>query len=394
MDPSKLITSNYLVPVFFASTAFVFLNFSLPIYSRSLGAGAFEIGGTYTVFTLTMLLIRPLVGHGLDKFGRRYFFSASFVFYALSMLVFQGVENLFDIYVARFLQGIGASLMWVSARTIVADTSRAVERGMQMGRLTARSVQGSMVGAFYGFTLLSMTADIAVAWHYAFIGYAVCAVIGFILSFRMKEVKPKGVETLSPLVISSDLKKFAVIVFLTGFASALIEPIYLIFLHDKFDLNIMLLAAAFFPAGIVYAILPPYAGRLSDRFGNANLIGLGLILSGLVAILLPWIPSIFLVALCYVGFAVGNALAGPAESALLSEFADAGNLGRLTGYKEAAFGMGAALGPLVGGAIYDYIDVELTFVTTGVMLFVTAFLVKYWLVTSQNPTTSQVPPTT
>ena len=50
----------YLTPVFFGSVAFVFLNFGLPIYAKSLGADAVEIGGMYTAFTLTMLLIRPI----------------------------------------------------------------------------------------------------------------------------------------------------------------------------------------------------------------------------------------------------------------------------------------------------------------------------------------------
>ena len=52
----------YLTPVLLGSTAFVFLNFSLPIYTRSLGADAVTIGGLYTAFTVTMLAFRPLVG--------------------------------------------------------------------------------------------------------------------------------------------------------------------------------------------------------------------------------------------------------------------------------------------------------------------------------------------
>lgn len=52
-----------------------------------------------------------------------------------------------DFYLARLLQGIAASLMWVSARTIVADTNLANERGAGMGRLTTTSVRGIMIGA-------------------------------------------------------------------------------------------------------------------------------------------------------------------------------------------------------------------------------------------------------
>ena len=74
----------YLTPVFLGSVAFVFLNFSLPIYTRGLGADAVAIGGMYTVFTLTMLVFRPVVGWALDRYGRRWFFTLAFLFYALA----------------------------------------------------------------------------------------------------------------------------------------------------------------------------------------------------------------------------------------------------------------------------------------------------------------------
>ena len=52
----------YLLPVLLVSSAFTFLNFGLPVYVRELGASATTIGGMFTVFTVTMLVVRPLVG--------------------------------------------------------------------------------------------------------------------------------------------------------------------------------------------------------------------------------------------------------------------------------------------------------------------------------------------
>jgi MFS family permease len=164
----------YLTPVFLGSVAFVFLNFSLPIYTRGLGADAVEIGGMYTVFTLTMLVFRPVVGWALDRYGRRWFFTFAFLFYAIAMFAFSNAGSLIDFYVARFLQGIGASLMWVAARTIVADLTTDGDRGRKMGRLSSVSVQGSMMGAFYGFTLMSMF-PLPEAWRLA---VGVCRLCG------------------------------------------------------------------------------------------------------------------------------------------------------------------------------------------------------------------------
>ena len=371
----------YLTPVFFGSVAFVFLNFGLPIYAKSLGADAVEIGGMYTAFTLTMLLIRPVVGWALDRYGRRWFFTFAFLFYALAMYTFSGANSLGDFYLARFLQGIGASLMWVSARTIIADLTTTGDRGRQMGRLTSVSVQGGMLGGFYGFTLIGML-PIAEAWQIAFSGYAVAALGGFVISlWRVKETAgptDTAAGDLPPIKLEPLLIRLLLIVTLSNFASALIEPIYLIYLQDKFDLSIWSLAFAFFPAGIVFAILPNYSGRWADRYGRAPLIATGIATAGVVSLLLPWMPEIIWVAVVYTLFAAGWATASPAEDALLGDMTEESNRGRIFGYKEAAAGVGAAFGPLTGGVIYEYLAAELAFAVNGVLLIVTATLVWHW----------------
>jgi MFS family permease len=369
----------YLLPVFLGSAPFVFINFGLPTYARALDANALAIGGMYTAFMFTMLLVRPIVGWALDRYGRKWFFAVAFLFYAGAMLFFSGANTLVDFYVARFLQGIGASFMWVSARTMVADLSTEADRGSEMGRMQALSVRGSMVGAFYGFTLLGLFATPR-AWQLAFLGYAAAAIFGFVASIvRVEETRQVHEHVgLSRLEFRPAFTKLLVIVFLSGFASALIEPIYLIFLQDKFDLPMTVLAMAFFPAGIVFAILPRYAGAWSDRIGRAPVIVVGIIIAAFVSGGLPWLPHIFWVAVMYTLSAVGWAMANPAQDALLGSMTDETNRGRMFGYKEAAASVGAALGPLAGGAIYDYWRPEYAFLTNGAVLIATAGLFWVW----------------
>lgn len=368
---------GYLAPVFLGSTAFVYLNFSLPIYVRAQQVDAVVIGGMYTVFTLTMLVFRPLVGWALDRYGRRPFFAAAFAFYTLAMMAFAGADAVPAFYLARFLQGIGASLMWVSARTIVADGERATQ-GAAMGRLLATSVRGSMVGATWGFTLLGFM-PFAEAWTLAFAGYAVTSAVALGYTLLRFEAPPHEREDRgAPLELSPALRRLLVIVLLGGFSSALVEPIYLIYLKDKFDLSVVALAGAFLPAGLVFALLPRYAGGWSDRYGRWPLLAAGMAMAAVCVTALPWLPTLLLVALCYVLSAAAWATANPAQDALLSELAPAAQRGRLFGWKEAAANLGAAAGPLAGGALYDYAYPAAAFMADGALLALSAALVVCW----------------
>jgi MFS family permease len=63
---------------------------------------------------------------------------------------------------------------------------------------------------------------------------------------------------------------------------------------------------------------------------------------------------------------------------MVSDLATAANRGRVMGAREAAAGIGAAIGPLVGGFIYDHLAHWVAFIANGVLLGCAALLVLLW----------------
>ena len=294
------------------------------------------------------------------------------------MGAFAFADGATGLYMARFLQGLGASFMWVTAQTIAADTSDQNTRGLAMGRLTTNSVRGSMIGAIYGFTLLGFM-PMKEAWSLAFFGYALVSAAAFLWAlFRVPETRVASGQFDVTFELGSVLKQIYFLVFLTGFASALIEPVYLLYLKNKFDLHIIVLAWVFLPAGLVFAVLPAYAGKWSDRFGRGWVIAKGITFAGLVSLALPFWPTVLVVGVSYILFSVGWALASPAIDALVADHAPPAARGRVIGLQETAAGVGAALGPLFGGALYEHVSPESAFVSNGLILLGCAGLAWFW----------------
>ena len=73
--------------VLLASLPFGMLILGLPLIAREMGASALVIGGLLSVYSLIVVAVQPIVGYGLDRFGRRPFLIAGLLGYAVSNAV-------------------------------------------------------------------------------------------------------------------------------------------------------------------------------------------------------------------------------------------------------------------------------------------------------------------
>jgi len=364
-------------PLFCVSFPLVFLSFALPVYAKSLGASALAIGGLFSIFTISLMVIRPLVGIGLDRLGRRIFLITALIIYAVANVLFSFTTQLEGLYLARLVQGMGASFMLITIDTITADLTTPENRATAMGRNLEQQTRGGMFGAFIGFTLIGIL-PVEVAWKFSFIGYALLAFIAAWITTRsVPETRPRNIPTMQGkpwqgVELKPQLIRLMLVVFTAGFASALIQPIYLIYLQDKFTVNMLELAWAFLPAGIVYMVVPSRMGKLSDRFGRSRIMALGMLATGLLYTSFPILPSIVWLVVLYTLSAVGSVMADLAKTAMVGDIAGEEERGRIFGVYQLTTGVGASLGPLVGGWIYDQFGNDIPFFMNGVLLVLSA----------------------
>ena len=109
--------------VLLASLPFGMLIFGLPLIAREMGASALAIGGLLAIYSLIVVAVQPIVGYGLDRFGRRPFLIVGLLGYAFSNAVFGFVTGVGSLYIAQLAQGVGSGLLWLAVSAIVSDLS-------------------------------------------------------------------------------------------------------------------------------------------------------------------------------------------------------------------------------------------------------------------------------
>jgi MFS family permease len=164
------------------------------------------------------------------------------------------------------------------------------------------------------------------------------------------------------------------------------SPILILFLQDRLHASVNEIAWAFFPSGLVWALLPAHLGRLADRFGRKPLMVLGLAASAVTMFLLPSLTTTVGLAVLWALLAVCFAAGDPAEQALVADLTDKNQRGRGYGLYVMFSDIGAAIGPLSGGWLYQTFNPASPFYTNGVILFLCGLVLLIFLQIPKNST--------
>lgn len=367
------------------SLPFGVLNFVLPVYGKQIGASAVEIGLLFSVFSLMTVVLRPLVGAGLDRYGRRGFFIAGLAAYGLSMVAFAFSAALAGLIIARVLQGIASSLLWLAVNAIVADLAKAARRGVAFGHASQSSNQGAMIGTFICFSVL-IPLGFESGWQPLFIGYAAVGGLAVLLAWqRMPETRPAALDKqdagladgLRHILRTRSLVIMMLFGMVTAASSSMLSPILMVFLQEKFPVELEVLGMAFIPMALVWALLPSRLGKLSDRFGRKPLMVLAMFIAAIVSFLIPNMGSLAALSILWAVEAVCFAASDPASQALVTDLTGEDQRGRIFGIYALAGSLGAVIGPLAGGWFYDAYGQVVPFMINAGILALSA--ITLWL---------------
>ena len=327
------------------------------------------VGILVSTFLIAELLLKLPFGHLSDRYGRRRFAMYGLavcvvgptVVCAVPAEVFLAAPALIYLVVlpTRVLDGAGAASLWPPLFAAVADHVPTRDRAAAMSVVNTAYLAGVALGpTLAGLAMKVARAVNAPQYWEGKAPFAMAAAAGALLASRLPASasaerreddgagRAAGVGGRMAAVIT-------IISVAEMFATAVIAPYLALYVREVTGIersNVgLLLLLLFVPVGLLGIPI----GHLSDRLPRRRVVQAGFAAAAGALWLAPWCRSAFTLVSVGMVMALGFTFVLPSWMALISDLAPRGGAGRTIGLMATAQGVGAFLGPLAGGFIWQ-----------------------------------------
>ncbi len=176
---------NRIVPLILAVALFMeqmdstVIATSLPAIAADIGTSPIALKLALTTYLVALAIFIPASGWMADRYGARRVFMAAIAIFAVGSLSCAASDSLPAFVAARFLQGMGGSMMTPVARLVLVRATARNKLVEAMAWLTVPALVGPLVGPPLGGFITTYFS-----WHWIFLINLPIAVVGIALSYR------------------------------------------------------------------------------------------------------------------------------------------------------------------------------------------------------------------
>jgi DHA1 family tetracycline resistance protein-like MFS transporter len=395
----------------------------LPLYATSFGATPLLIGLLGATYPVMQFLGAPLLGRLSDRYGRRPILLVSQVGTLVGFLILGSATGLWLLFLSRIVDGLSGGNI-ATAQAAISDSTTEKTRTQGLGLIGAAFGLGFIIGPVIAFLSLALSDN---NYHVpAFVAAGFSALSILLTLFWFEETLPaerrgQGVSqpafSFGPMVRAVSHPAVGILLLLM-FAQQLafggFEQLLALFTLTRLGLNASGNAVVFVFVGvIIVTVQGALIGRWSRHYGDRRLIyaGLALLAVGLTLVGLtprrpvPWYSEAELAAeltadevppgesrpapelavdlpdeadagwlglgwilLAMVPAAVGGGILHPAINSLITKRVEPLEVGGMLGISAAFFSGANALGPIIGGAIFEGFSPTAPFFVWGLLM--------------------------
>ena len=330
---------------------------ALPLYVTQLGGSPFMVGLVLAAFAVTSVIVRPLVGHWVDRWSDAGVMNWGLLFQGASILFcflpFAGAAML-----ANGLRGIGWAGLNTGGYSLLALTAPENRRGEASGLYSG--VQGSPAILFPALALWLIAAPFggfavvfAVTALFPFVG---AAVGGLISGHLPRPVGPAPSKDSTPWwreifrFVEREVFLPSLLLFWLNLALPAFTNFSVLYAHEFGILNF---APFFIVVGLTSLLGRPLLGRLSDKIGRSRSIAAGLTLQVIGLLLIAIVANLFGMICAGALFMAGNAIGSSTALAFAVERADPMRRGKAMATFSMAYPLSYGLGSLLIGSAVE-----------------------------------------
>lgn len=180
------------------------INTSLPQMARTLGVTTVSVNIAITAYIVASAAFIPLGGWMADRYGARPVFAAAIVVFGLASVGCAGCTTLWELVLARVIQGIGGALMTPVGRIVVLRNSGTSQLLRAMSLITWPGLIAPVIAPVIGGALTTWFG-----WQWNFLLNAPIAVAGAVLVLAYipdhREPDPKPLDRTGSVLIAAAL---------------------------------------------------------------------------------------------------------------------------------------------------------------------------------------------
>jgi MFS family permease len=340
-----------------------------PLFLVSLGGGASIIGAVIGTGSFAALMVRPLVGSGIDRFGCKWMALRFLILDAMAVALYPFVRSLgWPIYAVRLLHGAVDGTARVALFTFVYDILPSGREGEGMAIFSLCGMVPAALAPIIGEELIK---------RYGFAAFfgavTVLSAAGATTVARMRHDKPRQINSeahgtpgpaYSAMIANRAMLPLWIVTL--GFSLALSSRLSFVapFAYQEGIERVGWYFAIYSAAAVVLRL---FGARAIDRTGFERVLAPSLLVLGCGLALIALIGRPWMLELAALVGGAGHGYVYPALSALVIARTPSDAMGRSSTVYTSLYDLGTMLGPYVLGATAAGLGYAAMFVTAGLL---------------------------
>ena len=336
---------------------------TLPLYVVAIGGTVSDAGVVLACFTLSAVVVRPVVGRLSDRRAKKAIMLAGAVILAASSLLYAPVHSVPLLMAVRVFHGVGWAAFGTAASALAADLAPLSRRGEAMGYFGVGMNVAMAIGPALGVFLVGWAGYGSLFLTAMVLGAAAALTTAGIAEPRRAPGQGALQRGWRSFILPSALFPSAVL-FTNALTYASVVALLPLFADEAGLGNPGLFFTVF---SVVVLVLRGPLGRVSDRRGRVAVVAPGLSVTFVALLVLSQAQSTTTMLVVAVLYAVGVGAAQPTLMAMTVDRAGPQERGAAMGTYTTAMDLGIGVGSVVWGVVAQSLGFATMYVAASLM---------------------------